>query len=87
MNLFLLIILKQDLSILIFSEIRGKKTKVHQLKGILVEDDKNVAGRFNGKVLERSVHPLNQNDICSVQNDFFQYMIGNTDYSTTYQHN
>jgi len=26
-------------------------------------------------------------DLCSVQNDFFQFMIGNTDYSTAYQHN
>lgn len=70
-----------------FTEIRGKKTKSHLLKGILVEDDKNVAARFNGNVLERNTHPLVQNDICSVQNDFFQFLIGNTDYSTAYHHN
>ncbi len=70
-----------------FTELRGKKTKSHALKGILVEDDKNIAERFNGNVLDINVHPLSQNDECSVRNDFFQFLIGNTDYSTAYQHN
>ncbi len=70
-----------------FAESRGKNVKNHQLKGILIEDDDLVADRFNGKVMERSVHPLQQDDKTSVQNAFFQFMIGNTDFSTAFQHN
>ncbi len=69
------------------SEIRGKKEKVHHLKAFLIEDIDNVADRHGAKKLKRSVHPLQQDNICSVQNDFFQYMIGNTDFSVAYQHN
>ncbi len=69
------------------TEKRGNKTIEHNLKGILIEDDKKVANRHNGKSMKRSIHPLNQDAICSVQNDFFQFMIANTDYSTAYQHN
>ncbi len=70
-----------------FTESRGKNVKNHQLKGILIEDDDLVADRFGGKVMERSVHPLQQDDKTSVQNAFFQFMIGNTDFSTAFQHN
>ena len=70
-----------------FTEVRRNKTKNHQLKGILIEDIDLVAERHNGKELKRPVHPLEQDNICSVQNDFFQYMIGNTDFSVAYQHN
>lgn len=69
------------------TEEKNRKNVPHKLKGIFIEDDKKVAHRHNGNVLERSVHPLQQDDVCSVQNDFFQYMIGNTDYSSAYQHN
>jgi len=70
-----------------FTETRGKKTLNHKLDGILIEDNKLVADRHNGKVLKRFIHPLGQDAITSVQNAFFQYMIANTDYSTAYQHN
>ncbi len=70
-----------------FSEQRPKKNIDHWLKGILLEDDKNLARRFNGQLVNRSVHPLQQAALTSIQNDLFQYMIGNTDYSTAYQHN
>jgi hypothetical protein len=70
-----------------FTEIRRNKSKNHKLKGILIEDIDLVAERHNGKELKRAVHPLEQDNICSVQNDFFQYMIGNTDFSVAYQHN
>ena len=70
-----------------FTEIKGSKTKEHSLKGILIEDIKKVAERHKGDVVERSLHPLSMDDVCSVQNDFFQYMIGNTDFSVAYQHN
>ncbi|WP_265243258.1 hypothetical protein [Muriicola sp. Z0-33] len=70
-----------------FTELRRNKSKNHKLKGILIEDIDLVAERHNGKELKRAVHPLEQDNICSLQNDFFQYMIGNTDFSVAYQHN
>ena len=70
-----------------FDEIRKKKTKKFALNGFLIEDDKNVAKRFGGKVFERFIHPLAMSAEASVQNTFFQYMIGNTDFSVAYQHN
>ena len=70
-----------------FTETRGKKTVIHKLKGFLIEDDKKISARHNGKILKRFIHPLGQDAKTSVQNAFFQYMIANTDYSTAYQHN
>ncbi len=70
-----------------FIELRGKKSKVHNIKGFLIEDIDKVAKRENSKKMKRTVHPLEQDDIGATQNDFFQFMIGNTDYSTAYQHN
>ena len=70
-----------------FTETRGKKTLNHKLKGFLIEDDKKVANRFNGKVFKGKMHTLGQDTITSVRCSFFQYMIGNTDFSAAYQHN
>ena len=70
-----------------FTETRGKKTIDHKLKGFLIEDDKKVANRFNGKVFKGKMHTLGQDTIISVRCSFFQYMIGNVDFSTAYQHN
>ena len=69
------------------SEIKGKSKKEHTLKGLLIEDDKNVADRFKARVVGRSIHPLKQDDITSIQNAFFQYMIGNVDFSIAKLHN
>ncbi len=68
-------------------ELKNKKTVEHKIKGFFIEDDKKVAARHQGKVLERSVHPLQQDAVASLRNDLFQYMIGNTDFSSAYQHN
>ncbi|MGI9551467.1 MAG: hypothetical protein ACR2MT_09725 [Aurantibacter sp.] len=70
-----------------FTEIKGKRTKSHQLKAILVEDIKKVADRHHGNVFKRHMKPMTQDPLTSVQNAFFQYMIANTDFSTTFQHN
>ena len=69
------------------TEIRGKKIKEHQIKGFLIEDDKKVAKRHNGKIVKASIHPLGQDDITCVQHSFFQFMIGNVDFSIARQHN
>jgi len=70
-----------------FSEPKGKKTKEFKLKGFLIEDDKRVAKRHEGKVMERFIHPMAMQHVTSVQNAFFQYLLGNTDFSVAYQHN
>jgi hypothetical protein len=70
-----------------FTEPKGKKTKTFQLKGFLIEDDKRVAKRHEGKVMERFIHPMAMQHLTSVQNAFFQFLLGNTDFSVAYQHN
>jgi len=70
-----------------FEEEKGKKIKVHKLKGFLIEDDKTVAKRLNGKVYGGFIHPFGQEPETCVRNAFFQYMIGNTDFSQSYRHN
>ena len=69
------------------TEPKGKNFKEHKIKGFFIEDIKKVADRHGGKVLKRNVHPMQQDALSSVQNAFFQFMIGNTDFSTAYQHN
>ncbi|MBT7623689.1 MAG: hypothetical protein HN595_04095 [Flavobacteriaceae bacterium] len=70
-----------------FTEPKGKKVKTFSLKGFLIEDDSKLEKRFGGKVVEQFVHPLAMQDLSSVQHAFFQYLIGNTDFSIAYQHN
>jgi hypothetical protein len=70
-----------------FTEPRGKKTKEFELQGFLIEDDKRVAKRHDGKVMERFIHPMAMQHVTSVQNAFFQFLLGNTDFSVAYQHN
>lgn len=68
-------------------EPRGKKEKIHILKAFLIEDDKKIAKKFDGKIVERSIHPKAQEELNSIRCEFFQYMIGNTDFSNMEQHN
>ena len=70
-----------------FNEIRGKKSNEFELVGFLIEDDKRVAKRHEGKVFERFIHPMAMDHLTSVHNAFFQYLLGNTDFSVAYQHN
>jgi hypothetical protein len=70
-----------------FTEPKGKKTKEFELQGFLIEDDKRVAKRHDGKVMERFIHPMAMQHVTSVQNAFFQFLLGNTDFSVAYQHN
>ena len=70
-----------------FTDQNKKKTTVETLNGFFIEDDKKVAKRAEGKVLERFIHPMAMDSDASIRNALFQYMIGNTDFSTAYQHN
>lgn len=68
-------------------EKRKNEIKEHTIKGFLIEDDKKVAERFNAKILERPIPPLEQDHVTSIKNAFFQFMIGNVDFSIVKQHN
>ena len=70
-----------------FNEEKGNRIKKHKLRAILLEDIDKVAQRHNGQALTRKVHPLQQDDLSSIQNSLFQYLIGNTDFSTRGEHN
>lgn len=68
-------------------ERQGKQIKTHQLVGFLIEDDGLVADRFDGKIRETMLHPLQLEDTTAITHDFFQYMISNTDWSSVTSHN
>jgi len=70
-----------------FLEEKGHRIKQHQIQGFLIEDIDNVAERVNGKQIKRVIHPLQHDAVFAVENAFFEYMIGNTDYSSRVQHN
>jgi hypothetical protein len=70
-----------------FEEIKKNKPKTHLLKGFFIEDNSTVAKRHGGEVFKRTIHPLNQDKLSSIRNTFFQFMIGNTDFSQAYRHN
>lgn len=70
-----------------YSDIRKKKEKEYEFIGFAIEDISEVAKRNDAKRRKNNVHYLGQDDIASIQNDFFQFMIGNTDYSSSHQHN
>lgn len=61
--------------------------KNRQLKGFIIEDIDDLATRLNARVNKRHVHPFGQDARVSIINAFFQCMIGNTDFSTGFQHN
>lgn len=65
----------------------GKQPKSHSVVGFLIEDDDLIAARFKGQVLDQIIPPKQLNDTAAVVHYFFEYMIANTDWSTTSQHN
>jgi hypothetical protein len=71
-----------------FNDVSGKKVKASQVTGFFIEDDDLVAKRYNGKVVQDlKLHPKLLQEANSVRHDMFQYMIANTDWSTTFLHN
>ena len=65
----------------------NKQTKSHSIIGFLIEDDDLIADRFNGQVLDQIILPRQLNDTTAIVHYFFEYMIANTDWSTTTQNN
>jgi hypothetical protein len=70
------------------TDLNDKQPKTYELKGILVEDDEEIAERFGGELRsDVNVNPIRHHDTTALKLDFFQYMIANTDWSSYYQHN
>lgn len=70
------------------TEVSKKKESVYDLLGFLVEDNSSVAKRSAGKIMEvKGLNPDAFEEKQAVRNDYFQYMIGNADWSAVYQHN
>lgn len=70
------------------TEVSKKKEKTYDLLGFLVEDNSNVAKRSAGTIMEvKGLNPEAFEEKQAVRNDYFQYMIGNADWSAVYQHN
>jgi hypothetical protein len=79
---------KTRLSQLKLTEISKKKEQTFDLLTVLVEDNSNVAKRSKGKIMEvKGLNPAAFEEKQAVRNDYFQYMIGNADWSAVYQHN
>lgn len=71
-----------------FENEDNKQGQSEQLLGFLIEDDDKVAERFGGEILEnKRIIGAVLEDSAAIRHDLFQYMIGNTDWSSMYQHN
>ncbi len=70
-----------------FTDLSNKKVSHVMLKGFFIEDDDLVAKRHGGKIVERKILPQLLDTVTALRHDIFQYMIANTDVSTTFMHN
>ncbi len=71
-----------------FSETKKpKKLKRNRFPGFLIEPIEDVAKRLDGKVVSAKLSYSILDDKASVRLALFQFLIGNTDFSTIYQHN
>ena len=70
------------------TEVSQKKPRTYELLAFFVEDNSIVAKRSQGKVIKSTtISPEAFDEKQSVRNDYFQYMIGNADWSAVFQHN
>lgn len=66
----------------------AKGNKTTELNGFFIEDDDAASARHNARVVdEKKLNPMHLEDTSSLRLDLFQYMIANTDFSTTFFHN
>ena len=68
-------------------EEKGKKKITHHFKGFVIEDIDEVADRYDAKQHRRDVPQAYHDPMASMRHDYFQYMIGNWDFSTQKRHN
>ena len=70
------------------TEVSQKKPRKYELLAFFVEDNSIVAKRSQGKVIKSTtISPAAFDEKQSIRNDYFQYMIGNADWSAVFQHN
>lgn len=70
------------------TDTRGRKSKTYQLSAFVIEDDDKTAKRFDGEIADfKIIRPNLVNDTAALKQDFFSFMVGNTDWSNTSQHN
>jgi len=70
------------------TETSSRKKRNYNLLCFFIEDDQHVAERTNASVVkDKKIHPIAYDATLTARHDFFQYMIGNTDWSTTFEHN
>ncbi len=70
------------------TEMSRKNPRTYELLSFFVEDNSMVAKRSQGKEIEtKGISPGAFDEKQSLRNDFFQYMIGNADWSAVFQHN
>lgn len=70
-----------------FQELKGQRTKIHQLQAFLLEDVDEASDRYEGHELDRDINPINQDAYQAIKLAMFQFMIGNTDFSIKRRHN
>jgi hypothetical protein len=73
---------------LTLTDTQTKKTKTYTLNAFVIEDVDNVAENYDAKIIESGlILPHLINDTLALKQDFFAFMIGNTDWSNATQHN
>ncbi|MBC6367734.1 hypothetical protein [Algoriphagus sp. AK58] len=73
---------------LILTDRQNKKSKSYSLTAFVLEDVDNVAENYDANTKDSGlVLPHLVNDTLALKQDFFAFMIGNTDWSNTTQHN
>ncbi|HTF20406.1 MAG TPA: hypothetical protein VK658_20180 [Chryseolinea sp.] len=79
---------KTRLANLELTEVSAKKPHTFELLSFMVEDNSNVAKRSGGRIMEvKGLSPAAFEEKQALRNDYFQFMIGNADWSALYQHN
>ncbi|MDH3698431.1 MAG: hypothetical protein OEQ81_07180 [Flavobacteriaceae bacterium] len=68
-------------------ETSSKRDKSFKTTTLILEDVDEAAKRLGIPEIRRNIPALQQDDVASVRLSLFQYMIGNTDYSTKGRHN
>ncbi len=67
--------------------VQKNTTDSFNLMGFMIQDDESFSRMNNAKEIERFMGHQSHNETYRVINALFQYMIGNTDFSTVYLHN
>lgn len=70
-----------------YTDTQREKSKTHELKGVFIEDVKKMAKRNDGRLCKRKTPPKGYDDLAAVRAAIFQFMIGNTDFSVSHNHN